>query len=143
MEPEARHKKQQRSFATTLTVLAILLLWATQAFLARKSQPRDVAYDELQSLIAADKVAELELRSNEIMATLQPDPKGQRETVRAARLPNVDEAPLISQVAAHHVRFRGRADVASPWSTFLISWALPIGLLALFYGWGMRRMPQP
>jgi cell division protease FtsH len=60
--------------------------------------------------------------------------------VQATRLPGIDEAPLVAELRQHNLHFHGVAPERSSWVGNVLGWVLPLGFMALFYGWGMRRI---
>jgi cell division protease FtsH len=137
---EKEHRRRQRSFSGLIFFLTVALLWALQAFLIRPTQTHLVAYSELLDLLHSGRVAEVDLRAAELTAQLKPDASGKQEIVRTGRLPGLDERPLLDELRAQRVRFSGHIDQSSPWTNVLVGWLLPIGIMVLLYGWGMRRM---
>jgi cell division protease FtsH len=107
-------------------VAAILATWAVQSLLSHNTRPREVPYSELLALVHDGKVDDVQLDAHAITATLKS-----KETVRAGRLPGIDETPVLGELREKGVRFAGHTETSSWIEQLVIAWILP---MLLFYG---------
>ncbi|MGK3984670.1 ATP-dependent zinc metalloprotease FtsH [Sorangium sp. So ce136] len=122
-------------------ILALVGLWFFQATLARRLEPRVVPYSEFLSMLQAERLEEVEIRQNELVAALKPEGEGSaRSLVETTRLPGIDETRLFEELVAKGVRFSGKIEVASFWEQLLLGWALPIALIGGLYYMGYRKL---
>ena len=136
----AAAKKTKRRFGSgTFVLLTMLALWGLQTYFARQVRPRAVSYSELLEMVRSDKIAEADVRSAEVVVQLKPGADGKQETVNVSRLPVGSETLLLDALDKHGVKFSGHIDETSAW-TNILSWILPVALLAGFYAWSARRM---
>jgi cell division protease FtsH len=140
-------RRRQFSFSGTFLLIAIAVLYAVQTLVAREVRPKTVPYSELLDLVESGKVAAADVRATEVIVELKStevpnaDQKARRpERVRAERLPNLDEEPLLTALRDKKVTFAGKIEQTSWLTQLLLGWVLPLGVLALIYGWGMRRV---
>ncbi len=138
-----RQRKRQWSFAVWNLVAIAAMLYAASRF--GSTAPKTVPYSEFLSELRAGKLAEVRIGERELTGTLKgdlshPKPAGEL-TIRATRLPGVDESQILKELEAHPVRFEGHID-QSPWLWNLLGWLFPLLLIGLIYGAGMRRLAQ-
>jgi cell division protease FtsH len=120
-----------------LPLLAVFGVWAAQSFWARSAQPREISYSELLALLEDGKLTEAQLGAQKITATLQDG-----KSVRAERIPNLDERELVALLHGRGVKFSGHAERASWLDQFLLGWLLPLALMAGLWMWLSRRAGQ-
>ncbi len=119
-----------------LLAMSLLVVWILRG--SSVPAPRRIPYSDLVAAVDGDRVKEAELRPDEIVTTLKPEPDKPAETVVVDRIPNMDERPLLEAMTRHGVLVRGHPERASPWGPVLWS-VLP--LLALpFVFWGVSAM---
>lgn len=122
-------------------VIAALLIFALSRFTPRAAQ-KEIIYSEFLAELRAGNLTQVEITERELIGTRKSDSKeGSATVVRAERLPGVDESLLLKEMDSHSVKFLGRGEQVS-WFWNLVSWTLPLLLLLMFYGVGMRRMLQ-
>jgi cell division protease FtsH len=139
-DAETEHRRRRRSFGGWSVLALFFILWAVQSFVMRTQAPRNVSYDELGELVQAGKVGDVELRQSDLIARLRVEGAAKPELVQTGRLPGIDETPLVGELRKHGVHFRGIVENRASWSSVLLSWVLPLALMALVYGWGLRRI---
>ena len=87
----------------------------------------------------------MQISERELTGVLKNDPSHpkptQELTIKATRLPGVDESLLLKEMEAHPVKFGGHIDQGS-WLWNALGWLLPLVFIALFYSVGMRRIAQ-
>jgi cell division protease FtsH len=138
-----RLRKRQIKFSTAYLIAGFLALYLFQVFLATP-QPKHLAYSEFLAEGRAGHLAEVNITSTELIGLLKEDAAKQKGTrlITATRLPGIDETPLVKELESQNVKLTGTIQVRSWWTEFLLSWLFPLGLLFLFYGYGMRRVGQ-
>ncbi|MBI1746962.1 MAG: ATP-dependent zinc metalloprotease FtsH [Acidobacteria bacterium] len=144
-------KKIGISILYLIGVYAVLII-ANQVLLG--PHPKKIEYSEFINLVRQDKVVEVKVSSAEIWAKLN-EPFGKEATkglfnqrraappneVYVVRLPGIDETPILhKELDLHKVRYYGYIE-DEMWKAFL-GWLLPIGILALVYIFGIRRITQ-
>jgi cell division protease FtsH len=123
-------------------------LWFVQSRLGpgEPASQRTVAYSELVAEAGQGKVAEAEFRPDAIVAKLKGQAGKPEETVRADRLPDVEDTALLASLQQHGAKVSGRAEESHGlWLPILLS-MLPLLLLPLlFLGGGLmaRRRGGP
>ncbi|WP_437875983.1 ATP-dependent zinc metalloprotease FtsH [Sorangium sp. So ce513] len=146
MEPV---QKRRVMFSGVYLILALVVLWLFQATLVRRLEPRVVPYSEFLSLLQEGRLDEVEIRQNELVAALKPEATaegegkeggGKRSFVETSRLPGIEETRLLEALVEKKVKFSGKIEVVSFWEQFLLSWALPIALIAGIYYMGYRKL---
>ncbi|MBZ5674944.1 MAG: ATP-dependent metallopeptidase FtsH/Yme1/Tma family protein, partial [Acidobacteriia bacterium] len=129
---------------TGLNLLAfVAILYVTSRLTS--TGPKQVSYSEFLTEIRADHLANVQITERELIGVLKGDsshPKPTQElTIKATRLPGVDETLLLKELEAHPVKFGGQIEQGS-WIWNLLGWLLPLLFIVLIYGVGMRRMAQ-
>lgn len=139
-----RQRKRQLLFTGLNLVAIVIIFYGTGRFLANTA-PKQVPYSEFLTALRADKLENVQITEGELIGTLKADPSkpksSQELTIRATRLPGVDESLLLKEMDAHPVKFGGHIDQGSWWWNVL-GWLFPFLFIALIYGVGMRRMAQ-
>jgi cell division protease FtsH len=139
MEPTDKRRAQ-----TTLLFLglALAVTFAMQALLAREA-PREVAYSELVTLANAGRVVEAALDEQHINATIRAaDAPASTEHVVATRLPSHDDRALLDALATSGARISGHVEDSGIWTSLLVGWVLPIGLMIAAWTAIARRMSR-
>jgi cell division protease FtsH len=134
-------RKRQFTFSSFYLIIAILLLWSVQAFVLRQERPQPIPYSEFLTLLDADKVAKVEIRSTQIVAELKETQPGSNrpKLVSSTRLPGIDETALLTELEQRKVTFSGRID-DNTWFDMLLGWFLPFLVLGGIYFFSVRRM---
>jgi cell division protease FtsH len=137
--------------------LGLLALWAWQESFKSLSD-REIPYSEFRAALQRGDVLEVRIAEQFIEGRLAtsapPEPRpadaqpvplpkdapradAERESVRF-RTARVEDPRLVEELAARHVEFSGVQP--SLLREFLLSWLVPIGLIAVFWGLLARRM---
>jgi cell division protease FtsH len=140
MERQQRH----RWIFTVLNLAAILLvIYFTSRFASAPS--KEVPYSEFLTELRAGNLSEVQITEHELIGVLKSDPshpkQSQELTIKATRLPGVDESLLLKELEEHPVKFGGHIDQGS-WIWNVLAWIFPLLFIALIYGAGMRRIAQ-
>ena len=138
--------RQQRNrwIFTGINLVAIaLLVYVTSRF--ANTAPKEVSYSEFLTELRGGNLTEVQITEHELIGVLKTDsshPKAVRElSIKATRLPGVDESQLLKELEAHPVKFGGRIDQGS-WLWNVLGWLFPLIFIAMIYGAGMRRIAQ-
>jgi cell division protease FtsH len=117
-------------------LLALLLILGIN-YLAGQQGRKAIPYSELKARIAAGEVKEVSIGANQIQATPV-------DSLARGRIPVVwtavrvqDDPTLIPLLEANGVQYQG---VTTGWLGSAAAWLLPLGLLAVFWVWMIRRM---
>jgi len=113
-----------------LSVLLALFIWRGQ--LMPGVAPQVVAYSELVSAVDEDKVQELEIRGDEMVAKLKPENAQSPKSILAKRLPNVEDTALLAKLAEHKVKVTGKSEQNSVWVSLLVG-VVPFLLIPLAF----------
>jgi len=128
--------------AINLVAFAVLLYVTSRL---TNTGPKQVSYSEFLTELRADNLTDVQITERELIGVLKSDsshPKPtQQLTIKATRLPGVDESLLLKELEAHPVKFGGQIDQGS-WVWNMLGWLLPLLFIVLIYGVGMRRMAQ-
>jgi cell division protease FtsH len=116
------------------TLVVFLLL---QVLMLRGPTGRELAFSELERLVAAGEIVEVEVHDDAFVAKRKlPDGK-EPEWVRVSRLPGVEPTKLLDEMRARGVVVAGRPD-GDPWWRSSLVWLIPLGLVA-FAMFAVRR----
>jgi cell division protease FtsH len=125
-----------------LTVVA--LAWLVHAlFTLPGTAVKNVSYSEFLDELRAGHLTEVEVDDRTLMGTVKPaDKSAQPRVITAVRLPGIDDRDLVKEFEERHVKLTGRFESRSGWLDLLLSWLLPLLLIASVYGFGMRSLTQ-
>ncbi len=132
-----------RSSLLYLLILAAVLYLTQGLFTAPR--PKEVSYNEFVSEIRAGHMVEVNITERELIGILKDDPAKKPEgeqKISASRLPSMDETALLKDLEAQQVKFSGRIEARASWLEMALSILLPFLLIALIFGYGMRRAGQ-
>ena len=135
------HRKRQFQFTGGYWLLAFAGLILLQSAVARQTAPRPVPYSEFLATLREGKVAEVQLRETDLLATLKPaggEKRGKR--LVSDRLPRIDESPLLKELEERGVEFSGRVERTSWLESLLLGWVLPLAVMAGLWFLLMRRL---
>jgi len=122
-------------------VMALIAAYAGSGLAA--AAPKQVSYSEFLSELRAGHLVEVQIGEQDLTGVRKPDPTHPQSeselTIKATRLPGVDESLLFKELEAHPVKFSGHITSGSGIGNVL-SWVLPFLFLGLIYGFAMRRM---
>jgi cell division protease FtsH len=137
MESQA---KSRWLFSLFYILTMVGLIFVVQSVLLRKPTA-EVSYDEFANEIRAGHIAEVQIGDAKYLGKFKPGIKKSNETqtISTGRLPGIDDRALVDEMQKQSVRIYGKAESQSSWP-LVLSWALPILLIAAIYGFVMRRM---
>jgi cell division protease FtsH len=132
---------------STLAVLFALALSLGSLFVvlhATTPKARQVSYTELVEALREGKIEQAELRADQITVRTRAEEGKAPAVLVVARIPNVDESPLVKELLERNVKLTGKVETTPWWSNLL--WLLPFLLLPwLLLGGAARavRKNQP
>jgi cell division protease FtsH len=147
--------RQKTQFSLVYLFIALMVVFAVQSWL-RAPVTVDIPMSQFLSLVREGKVIRVSLGEREIQGVLKPgalpaSPPGPGEKLRqllgaehgptvftTARIPATEDYQIVRELEAAKVEFSGRIE-----STFwrdLISWVVPLVLMAALWVFLMRRM---
>ncbi|GAB4534507.1 MAG: ATP-dependent zinc metalloprotease FtsH [Anaerolineae bacterium] len=132
-----REWKRQLGYSLIYVVASTILVIAFNFWLMAPFRPQPAPYSQFLKAIDAGLVTRAAIGADSV--TWQEGEGEQAVSYRADRVPGVDDAAIVEQLHQIGAEFTG-----VPPNTFwgdLLSWLLPIGLLAAFWGWSVRRLP--
>jgi cell division protease FtsH len=132
-------------------VLFVLALLTAVYSLTSIRAAGTLSYSEFKALLAAGRIAEVTLSSEQITGTIKPgsledvlpaetvakltpDSKGERPFTTVA----VDDPDLVKQLDAAQVRYSGTRSTS--WFMTLLSWVLPVLIFVAFWSFMIKRM---
>ena len=140
MDRQQRH----RWIFTGLNLIAIGVMLYVASRITHVGS-KEVQYSEFLTELRAGNLTDVQITEREVIGVLKSDssnPKPAPErTIKATRLPGVDESLLLKELDAHPVKFGGHIDQGS-WVWNVLGWLFPLLFIALIYGVGMRRIAQ-
>jgi cell division protease FtsH len=131
--------------AANVLVAAALIYMLNRAFSG--PGPKEVPYSEFLADIRAGHMAEVQITEKTLVGVLKEEKpnSGQAapaQMLKATRLPGMEETTLLKELDEHGVKFSGKVESGSPWVYALLSWVLPLLVMAGIYTVGMRQMKQ-
>jgi cell division protease FtsH len=147
--------RQKTQFSLVYLFIALMVVFGVQSWL-RAPRTIDIPMSQFLTLVHEDKVLRVSLGEREIQGVLKPGalptpPAGPGDKLRellgaqqgpviftTARIPATDDYDIVRELQASKVEFSGRIE-----STFwrdLISWLVPLVLMAALWLFLMRRM---
>ncbi len=136
---DQQHKKQAQ-FSVAYLLIALVALLFVQSVIAKRREPRPVPMSELLQQVKDGRASEVLIRGSDIVAELRPDPGQKPQKIVATRLPGIDESALVEEMEERGVKFSGFIEHTSWVETFLLTWLLPIAVLAGIWFLLMRRL---
>src|SRR5512143_2528410 len=133
---DQQHKKQAQ-FSVAYLLVALLFV---QSVIAKRREPRPVPMSELVQQVKDGKASEVLIRGSDIVAELKPAPGQKAQKIVATRLPGIDESALVREMQERGVKFSGFIEPTSWVETCLLTWLLPIAVLAGIWFLLMRRL---
>jgi cell division protease FtsH len=123
-------------FSIFYILLAVLLILGIN-FLAGQQSTTRIPYSNLKARIGAGQVKNVAISRDLLQATAVDSlSRGRTPTVwTAVRVQ--DDPTLIPLMEAHGVQYEG---VSQGWLGSALAWLLPLGLLAFFWFWVLRRV---
>ena len=147
--------RQKTQFSLVYLFIALMVVFGVQSWL-RAPRTIDIPMSQFLTLVHEGKVLRVSLGEREIQGVLKPGalptpPAGPGDKLRellgaqqgpviftTARIPATDDYDIVRELQASNVEFSGRIE-----STFwrdLISWLVPLVLMAALWLFLMRRM---
>jgi cell division protease FtsH len=139
-----RQQKRRWIFTALNIVAMVALFYVSSRFLAIPT-PKQLPYSDFLAELRAGNLSDVQITERELIGVLKSDPSHAKSsselTIKATRLPGVDESLLLKELDAHPVKFGGHIEQGS-WIWNLLGWLFPLLFIAMFYGVGMRRIGQ-
>ncbi len=125
-------------------MLLILAVFFIQKFIPLEAY-KPVSYSQFLTELRSGKLSDVQITERELIGVRKDDPThstpAAERTIKATRLPGVDESLLLKELEAQPVKFGGHIESPS-WIWSALGWLLPFAFIALIYGVGMRRIAQ-
>ncbi len=139
-----RQQQHRWLFTAVNIILLIVAVFFIQKLIPLEA-PKQVSYSEFLADLRSGKLSDVQITERELIGILKDDsnhstPATER-TIKATRLPGVDESLLLKELEAQPVKFGGHIESPS-WIWSALAWLLPFAFIALIYGVGMRRIAQ-
>jgi cell division protease FtsH len=138
-------QEQRRWIFTLLNITLLLLAFRFLLKLFPIEAPKPVSYSDFLAELQSGKLSEVQVTERALIGTEKDNPSHStpalQRTIRATRLPGVDESLLLKELEEQHVKFDGHIENPS-WIWGALAWVVPFAFIALIYGIGMRRMAQ-
>jgi cell division protease FtsH len=137
------HRRRIVRYAITYLLTGLLVVWLYQEFvLPAATKVENIPYSEFKSKLRAGQVVAVTLGGAHILGTMKdpasPPDKNQTKAFDTIAVTNGDPK-LIDEMDAAGITYSVQAP-ASPLSGFLLTWILPLALMAGFYYLIYRRM---
>jgi len=100
---------------------------------------QEISYSEFLSRLEAGEVTQATITDTKIEGKMQTE-EGQKNFV-TSRIPQVEIQDLVTQLQEKGVDFSGRVE-STFWRDFLLTWVLPIGLIAFIWFFVFRRFSR-
>ncbi|HSD27875.1 MAG TPA: ATP-dependent zinc metalloprotease FtsH [Vicinamibacteria bacterium] len=137
MDPQ---QKKQAQFSGAYLLVALVALLFVQGVIARRTAPKPVPMSDLLQLVRDGKASEVLIRGSDIVVELKAEGDEKPPKIVATRLPGIDETALVKELQDRGVKFSGFIEHTSWLETFLLTWLLPIAVLAGIWFFLMRRL---
>jgi len=126
------------SFSIWYVILAFWGLLLLQSYFSARSQVDEIPYSEFKSLVAAGKVAEVSITSQNVSGKLKLE--HEENEPKAFRTVRVEDPSLTSELTANQVKITGVIETTF-WRDVL-SWVLPIAVFIAIWAFIFRRLGQ-
>ncbi|HVW83212.1 MAG TPA: ATP-dependent zinc metalloprotease FtsH [Bryobacteraceae bacterium] len=124
-------------------VALVAVLWLIRALTVMAPPAKSVSYSEFLDELRAGRLDEVEVNDRSLTGKLKPSEKAPKPgTITASRLPGIDDRDLLKEFEERHVKVSGRFESRSVWVEVLLTWFLPLLVLAGIYQIVMRRLAQ-
>src|SRR5215475_5109318 len=145
--------KWQQQFSIGYFVVALILLFALQTYLAAP-RVETITYSQFKTLVKKGLVSNVVVGEKVIRGDIKPE--GQKEVLSAERLKElkqkdkevktplpftvvrVDDPELTSDLEQAGVQFKG--EVTNEWVATLLSWVVPVILFFFLWSYLLKRM---
>jgi len=118
-------------------LLALAIILSIQ--FANPFQPSEISYSEFLGHLNAGEVKKVTITESRIEGTLQTA-EGEKEFA-TSRIPDTDIKDLLPKLEEQGVEFSGRVENTF-WRDFLLTWVLPLGLIAFIWFFIFRRVSR-
>jgi cell division protease FtsH len=135
-----QQQKKQAQFSGAYLLIALAALLFVQGVIAKRTAPRTVPMSELLQQVRDGKASEVLIRGSDILVELKAEGDEKPPKIVATRLPGIDETALVKELQERGVKFAGFIEHTSWLETFLLTWLLPIAVLAGIWFFLMRRL---
>jgi cell division protease FtsH len=126
------------SFSIWYVILAFWALLLLQSYFSARAQVEEIAYSEFKALVAAGKVAEVSITSQNVSGKLKPE--HEEKEPKAFRTVRVEDPGLTGELTAKQVKITGVIETTF-WRDIL-SWVLPIVVFIAIWAFIFRRLGQ-
>ncbi len=133
--PHKVELKRQIWYSVIYSLVSLVILLAINFWAVNRPEP--AKYSQFLDALDAGTVTDATIGADTIV--WQVGAGDEAQLFSAARVPGVDESALLEMLEAHDVSFTG-VPANGFWSEVL-SWLIPLGLLALFWRWSMGKLP--
>ena len=138
-------QQQRRWMFPLINLLFLLLMFHFTLRLFSVQAAKSVSYSDFLADLRSGKLSDVQITERELIGIRKNEashPLSDAErTIKATRLPGVDESLILKELDAQHVKFGGHIETPS-WIWGALAWLLPFAFIALIYGVGMRRIAQ-
>ncbi len=127
--------KQQKWFSMGYAILALALILILQYVVLASNAPKKAPYSQFLESLNEGKVAQAQIGEHEIRWRM----KDSEQWLISTRIPGIDDSDILTQLRQSGAEFTGHVS-SKAWNTVL-SWVIPIGLLALIWAFSVGRLP--
>jgi cell division protease FtsH len=119
-------------------LLALAIILAIQ--FANPFQPQEISYSEFLNRLENGEVERVTVTDTRIEGTFKTGNE-EEDVFMTSRIPESDVEGLITQLEEQGVEFSGRVE-STFWRDFLLTWMLPIALIAFIWFFVFRRFSR-
>ena len=127
--------KQQKTFSIGYAILAIALLLLLQYLVLAPTRPVKAPYSQFLDNLSQGNIAQAQIGEHEIRWKM----KDSDQWMISTRIPGMDDSEILDLLRQSGAEFTGYVS-SKFWST-LLSWLVPLGLLALIWALSVGRLP--
>ncbi|MBC7252374.1 MAG: ATP-dependent metallopeptidase FtsH/Yme1/Tma family protein [Actinobacteria bacterium] len=130
-------KKKKLWLYLVYGLLALGIILSIQ--FAKPFQPTEISYSEFLNHLNAGEVSRVVITDTRIEGTLQTG-EGEKDFT-TTRIPDTDIKDLVALLEEKGVDFSGKVENTF-WRDFLLTWVLPLGLIAFIWFFVFRRLAR-
>jgi cell division protease FtsH len=130
-------KKKRVWLYAVYGLIALAIILSIQ--FANPFQPQEISYSDFLNHLDAGNVVEVTITDTKIEGKLRTD-QGENAFV-TGRIPQTDIQDLVNRLQEKGVVFSGRIE-STFWRDFLLTWILPLGLIAFIWFFIIRRFSK-
>ena len=127
--------KQQKTFSIGYAILAIALLLLLQYLVLAPTRPVKAPYSQFLDNLSQGNIAQAQIGEHEIRWKM----KDSDQWMISTRIPGMDDSEILDLLYQSGAEFTGYVS-SKFWST-LLTWLVPLGLLALIWALSVGRLP--